>query len=90
MNNCITSRSSSSHRCIGRVGTQPHRKSLCVPGLHEDSSWTGEFADQPLASHQVRHDTAGRDALEDILAVPSNEMPVVDDVFLVFLQLQHS
>lgn len=89
MNNCTTSRRFS-HCCTGRVGTQPHRKSLCVPGLHEHRSWTSEFANQPLASHQVGHDTARRDALEDILAVPSNEMPVVDDVLLVLLQLQHS
>lgn len=87
MNNCTISRRFS-HCCIGRVGAQPRRKSLCVPGLHEDRSWTSEFADQPLTRHQVRHDTARRDALEDILAVPSNKMPVVDDVLLVLLQLQ--
>ena len=76
-----------SHRRIRRVGSQPRRKRLRIPRLHENRPRACELTNQTLPGHHIRYDAAGCDALEDVLAVPRNEVTVVDDVLLVFLQL---
>ena len=87
MNKGMAYNSLHSHRCIRRIGTQPCCEGLRIPRLHKDCSRPSEFADQTFASHHVRHNAARCNALEDVLAVPRNEVTVVDDVLLVFLQL---
>ena len=65
----------------------PHGESGRVARLHEDGAGTGEFADEPLAGADTRDDAAARDALHDVLAVPGDEVAVVDDVFFFWLEL---
>lgn len=65
-----------------RRAAHPRREGLRVARLHVDRAWTDEFAHQPLAGRQVADDAAAGDALEVVLAVPGDEVAVVDDVFL--------
>lgn len=47
-----------------------HRHRCRVARLHEHRTWPCELAHQAFASSQVADDAAGRNALEDVLAVP--------------------
>lgn len=52
--------------------------------------WEGrtcELAHQALAGAEIADDAAARNTLEDILAVPGDEVAVVDDVFFAFAEL---
>lgn len=48
---------------------------------------TSEFAHQPFTRAEIADDAAARDALEDVFAVPGDEVAVVDDVFFAFAEL---
>ena len=48
---------------------------------------TSELADKAFSRSKTRDDTARRHALHDVLAVPGNEMSVIDDVLLTILEL---
>jgi hypothetical protein len=63
-------------------------KRLSVARLHVDGPGPREFTDQALARRDATDDTAGRRALEDVLAVPRDQVAVVDDVFLAFDELE--
>jgi len=54
----------------------------------DDVQRTRKLTDQALPRAHARDDPTTCHALEDVFAVPSHEMAVVDDVFLAFLQLQ--
>ena len=49
---------------------------------------TCKLTDQAFPRADAGDDATARDALEDVFAIPSHEMTVVDDVLLAFLQLQ--
>lgn len=66
---------------------QPRRKCRRIPRLHKHRPRPRELADQPLAARKTANDTARGRTLEDVLAVPGDEVSVVDDVFLVGLEL---
>ena len=55
--------------------------------MHVDSPRASELADKTLTRGSTRYDTARSGTLEDIFAVPRNEIPVVDDVLLSFNEL---
>jgi hypothetical protein len=58
-----------------------------IASLHENSSRTCEFAHQAFASSQVANNAARRNPLERVLAVPRDQVAVVDDVFFAFAEL---
>ena len=64
------------------------RHSDRVPRLHENSSRACELAHQTLPGRKVANNTSGGDALEHVLAVPGDEVAIVDDVLLAFAELQ--
>ncbi len=66
---------------------RPSNKSLRIPRLHVDCPGTGEFAHQPLTGRDAGDDAAGGHALEYVLAVPGDEVAVVDDVAFAFHEL---
>lgn len=68
--------------------TQIRRDSRRIASLHENSAGPCEPTYEAFASAQVADDTATRDALHHVLAVPGNEMAVVDDVSLTLAELQ--
>ena len=70
-----------------RLAGCPSYESLRIPRLHVDRSGTGELAHQPFVGRHAGDDAAGRRALEDILAVPSDEVAVVDDIPFTFDEL---
>lgn len=49
---------------------------------------TCELADQSFSSRESRNDTSARYALDHVVAVPSYEMAIVDDVLLARRNLQ--
>lgn len=67
------------------IRSQPKRKRLRIPRLHKYRPGSRKLTHQPFASMYIRQDAARRHALKDVFAVPSNQVAVVDDVFLVFL-----
>ena len=69
----------------GSIRRQPRGKCLGIPRLHEHRPRSSEFAYQSLTRGHVRHDTARGHTLENVLAVPGDEVAVVDDVLLVLL-----
>lgn len=52
-----------------------------------DTKRTSKFADQTLARAQIADDSAACDTLEDVFAIPRNEVAVVDDILLVLPKL---
>ena len=63
------------------------RHSDRIPRLHEHGPRACELAHQTLTGSEVANNTSGRDALEHVFAVPSDEVAVVDDVLLAFAEL---
>jgi hypothetical protein len=59
-----------------------------IASLHENSSRPRELAHKAFTSSQVADDAARRNTLERVLAVPRDEVAVVDDVFLAFAELE--
>jgi len=79
--------------CLHRrrsICRQPRREGLRIPRLHEHCARPCELTDQALTCRHVRHDTAGYHTLEDVLAVPRDEVAVVDDVLFVLGELLHT
>ncbi len=54
---------------------------------HQQKRLTGEFTGQALGRSHAGDDTAACDALEHVLAIPSDQVAVVDKVFLLGLEL---
>lgn len=69
------------------ISSQPLRKGLWIPRLHEHRSRPSELAHQSLSRTQGRYHTSRSHALEHVLAVPGYEVSVVDYVLFVFLEL---
>lgn len=69
------------------MSVQPLRKGSRIPCLHEHCARPRELADETFARADARYDAARRRALEDVLAVPSDEVAVVNDVFLTWDEL---
>lgn len=63
-------------------------ESLGVPSLHENGPRSSKLADQAFTGSNARYDTPAAHTLHNIFAVPGDEMAVVDNVFLVRLQLR--
>lgn len=61
-----------------------------IASLHEDSSRTGELAYKAFTSGQVTDDTARRNTLKRVVAVPRDQVAVVDDILLAFTELKRS
>ena len=70
-----------------RLSRQPRRERLRIPRLHIKRPWPGEFTDQTFARADAGDDAARCDALERVLAVPGNEVAVVDDVAFAVREL---
>ena len=64
-----------------------HRHSHRIASLHEDSSRPHKLAHKAFAGSQIADNAARRNPLERVLAVPRDEMAVVDDVFFAFAEL---
>lgn len=83
---------SATHATFTR-GSKPEkegeRKTYRVSSLDKDGSRTGKLAHQAFARRQARDQAARRDALEDILGVPSDEVPVVDNVLFAIHELRN-
>lgn len=62
-------------------------ESLCVSRLHEHGAGTGKLADQSLTRCDPGHDASRSSAFQNVLAVPGDEVAVIDDVFLAFDEL---
>ena len=65
----------------------PSSKSRWVPRLHKHRSWTRELADQTLSAADTRDDATASYTFHDILAIPSHEMTVVNDILFAFDKL---
>lgn len=72
---------------IRRITRQPRTECLRIPRLHKYRSRTSKLANQTLTREHVADNTTRGHALENILAVPSNQVPVVDDILFIFLEL---
>lgn len=83
----VSSSSSSSGLSLRQDTSRPLSKMCCVPGLHEHSTRSREFADEAFRSGYIRDDASGSDALHNVLCVPSHEVAVVDDVLFARLEL---
>jgi hypothetical protein len=64
-----------------------HGHSHRIASLHEYSSRTHKFAHKTFAGSQIADNAARRNPLERVLAVPRDEMAVVDDVLFAFAEL---
>ena len=58
-----------------------------VASLHKHGSRTHKLAHKAFAGSQIADNAARRDPLERVLAVPRDEMAVVDDVLFAFAEL---
>ncbi len=59
-----------------------------IPSLDENSSWPGELAHQAFARGKARDQATRSDAFQDVLGVPGNKVPVVDNVLFAIHELQ--
>lgn len=60
-----------------------------VSCLHEHCAWSGELANQALTSAQIANDATTGDSFENVVAVPRDEVAVVDDILLLLSQLKN-
>jgi hypothetical protein len=58
-----------------------------IASLHKHSSRTHKLAHKAFAGSQIADNAARRNPLERVLAVPRDEMAVVDDVLFAFAKL---
>jgi hypothetical protein len=71
-------------RCLpGR----PSHERLGIPRLHVDGPRPGELAHQTLTRRDAGDDTARSNPLENVFAIPGDEVAVVDDVAFAFGEL---
>jgi len=71
------------------MSRQPLSKRHSIPRLHKYGAGPRKLAHETLARSKIAYDTPASNALENVLAVPSNEVTVVDDVLLVGGKLYH-
>lgn len=71
------------------MGREPLSESLWISCLQEDRARAGEPTDQAFAGGQVGDQSAARRTLEDVLAIPRNEMAVVDNISFARLKLRN-
>lgn len=69
------------------MGAHPHSKSGSIACLHEHSPRTSELAHKTFAGADTRDDSSACDALHDVFAVPRNEVTIIDDILLLWLEL---
>lgn len=69
------------------MGTHPSTECARVSSLHVDSTRASKLADQAFAAGDARDDTTRGDSLENIFAIPSYQVVVVDDISFAFHQL---
>jgi hypothetical protein len=67
-----------------------HRHSHRIASLHKHSSRTHKLAHKTFAGSQIADNAARRNPLERVLAVPRNEVAVVDDVLFAFAELKET
>ena len=67
--------------------THPHGKLRRIPRLHEDRPGAGELADQAFTTADAGDDSSTGHTLHHILAIPGNQMAVVEDVLLTLDEL---
>ena len=60
---------------------------LRIPRLQEDRPRTGELADETFAGADSADDASRSHALHNVLAIPRNKMPIVDDIAFALNQL---
>jgi len=72
-----------------RMRSTIHRHGHRVASLHEDSSRPHKLAHKAFAGSQIADNAARRNALKRVLAVPRDEMAVVDDVLFAFAELMN-
>lgn len=58
-----------------------------IPRLQENGSGALEFTHKTFASAEIANDATTGNPFEHVVAIPRNEMAVVDDVFLAITQL---
>ena len=58
-----------------------------IASLHKHSSRSHKLAHKPFAGSQIADNAARRNPLERVLAVPRDEMAVVDDILFAFAEL---
>lgn len=63
------------------------RKLHWIPRLHEHRAGTRELADQTFARTHIANDSSTCDPLQDIRAIPGDEVSVIDDVLFAFSEL---
>lgn len=64
-----------------------HGKLIRIPRLHENRTRAGEFANEAFSRTHVTDDTPRSDSFQNVIAVPCDEVAVVDDVFLACTEL---
>ena len=74
-------------RILQLLSRQPRTKLPRIPRLHEHCPRPRELAHQALPCHGVGNNAPRGDALEHVLAVPGDEVVIVDVVFFVFGEL---
>lgn len=70
-----------------RLPRRPSNESLWIPRLHVNRPRTGKLAYQPFARRDARDDATRGDTLENVFAIPGNEVAIVDDVAFAFNEL---
>ena len=72
------------------MGSTIHGHGHRIASLHEHRSRTHKFAHKTFAGSQIADNAARRNPLERVLAVPRNEVAVVDDVLFAFAELKET
>lgn len=75
------------HTASSSLSSHPLGESGWVPCLQEDGPGTGKFAHEPFSGCHTGNNTPRGDALKDVLRIPRNEMAVIDNISLAFLEL---
>ena len=73
-----------------RMRSTIHGHSHRIASLHENGSRTHKLAHKAFTRRQVADNTARCNPLERVLAVPRNEVAVVDDVLFAFAELKET
>lgn len=73
--------------CSASVCSHVLGKGSRIASLHKHGAGTREFAHQTFARAHVADDAATRHSFEDVVAVPRDQVAIVDDVFFAFPEL---